>query len=81
MKRLKAEELGAALKGATVIDFWVLPNRREVMLETTAGCVTMTNEMVYQLFPKTASNTALDSRAKTRKMEKVPVPFVPDHGC
>lgn len=80
MKRLKSEELGAALKGATITNFWVV-NGREVMLETTAGSVVMLNEVSYELLPKTASNTALDSRAETRKLEKAPTPFVPDNGC
>lgn len=74
MECFKSERLGAVLKGATITGFWVLPNGREVMLETTAGCVPMTNELTYQLVPKTASAPVVDSRVETKK-------FVPDNGC
>ena len=62
---LNPEELNRALMGATIIGFRALLNGRDILLETTAGSVLMTNELKYAFIP------SADSRAETRKLEKV----------
>jgi hypothetical protein len=70
---LTSEELNEALKGATITGFRALPNGREIVLETTAGFVPMTNELKYKLIrnkPVTEAAKAVDPNAETRKLTK-----------
>lgn len=53
---LTAEELNGRLKGATILGFRALLNGRDVVLETTAGSVLMTNEMSYKLIAPVDAN-------------------------
>ena len=69
-KYLDPEQMNEALKGATITGFRPLLNGRDVLLETTAGSVLMTNEISYKFLGGSEVKAAVSE-----------VPFLSDNGC
>lgn len=67
---LDPQELETALKGATITGVRVMPNGRDMVIETTVGCVEMTNELQYKFRPVEDSRTSHDATSELTKMEK-----------
>lgn len=67
---LDPQELEAALKGATITGVKVMPNGRDMVIETTAGCVEMTNELQYKFRPVEGAGASSEAASNPTKLEK-----------